>query len=97
MTIQEIHKLFLKSGGVVIDSRKVKPKDFFIALKGDNFDANTFAQQALEQGALCVVIDNPDYFIDHRTILVEDSLHTLQQLANYHRRELKCATYATLI
>jgi UDP-N-acetylmuramoyl-tripeptide--D-alanyl-D-alanine ligase len=89
MIIQEIYKLFLKSSGVVIDSRKVKYNDFFVALKGENFDANTFAKQALEQGALCVVIDNPDYFIDHRTILVEDSLQTLQQLANYHRRELK--------
>lgn len=89
MIIQEIYKLFLKSSGVVIDSRKVKYNDFFVALKGENFDANTFAKQALEQGALCVVIDNPDYFIDYRTILVEDSLQTLQQLANYHRRELK--------
>jgi len=89
MTIQEIYKLFLKSGGVVIDSRKVKSNDFFVALKGENFDANTFAKQALEQGALCVVIDDPNYFIDHRTILVEDSLQALQQIANYHRRELK--------
>lgn len=88
MKISEIYKLLLQSNGVVIDSRKIQKNDFFVAIKGENFDANTFAQQALNNGALCVVIDNPDYYIDQRTILVENSLETLQQLANFHRKQL---------
>lgn len=88
MKIADLHQVFVKSNGIVIDSRKVHQNDFFVAIKGDNFDANIFAKQALDQGALCVVIDNADYYIDQRTILVEDSLKTLQELANYHRRQL---------
>jgi len=88
MKISEIHQLFLKSGGVVIDSRKIQINDFFVALKGENFDGNTFAKQALENGALCVVIDAAEYYVDVRTILVENALETLQELAHYHRKKL---------
>lgn len=88
MKITDLYQVFVKSNGIVIDSRKVQQNDFFVAIRGDNFDANTFAKQALDQGALCVVIDNADYYIDQRTILVEDSLKTLQELANYHRKQL---------
>lgn len=88
MKITYLYQVFVKSNGIVIDSRKVQQNDFFVAIRGDNFDANTFAKQALDQGALCVVIDNADYYIDQRTILVEDSLKTLQELANYHRKQL---------
>lgn len=88
MNIVELHQLFLKSNGITIDSRKLQQNDFFVAIKGENYDANTFAKNALDQGALCVVIDNPGFYVDHRTILVKDSLETLQQLANYHRKYL---------
>ena len=60
----------------------------FVAIKGANFDANTFANEALEKGASFVIIDNPNYFIDERTILVEDSLKTLQELSKFHREYL---------
>ena len=60
----------------------------FFALKGENFDANTFAKEALERGAAYVIIDNNDYYIDKRTVLVKDSLKTLQKLAKYHRNYL---------
>ncbi len=85
MTISEIHKLFLSCSSVVIDTRKIIPNSFFVALKGERFDANTFAKEALDNGASFVLIDNKDYFIDNRTILVEDCLTALQQLAKYHR------------
>lgn len=88
MNISELHQLFLKSSGVVIDSRKVQKNDFFIALKGENFDANSFAKQALDNGALCVVIDNPKFYLDKRTILVQNSLTTLQELSSFHRKKL---------
>jgi UDP-N-acetylmuramoyl-tripeptide--D-alanyl-D-alanine ligase len=61
----------------------------FVAIKGDNFDANTFAKEALEKGASYVIIDNKDYFIDQRTVLVENSLIALQELAKFHRQYLK--------
>lgn len=88
MNISELHQLFLKSNGVVIDSRKVQKNDFFIALKGENFDANSFAKQALDNGALCVVIDNSKFYLDKRTILVQNSLTTLQELSSFHRKKL---------
>src|SRR5690606_11551095 len=88
MVLKDIYSKFLKSNGIVTDSRKVQPNDFFVALKGDNFDANTFASQVLEKGASYVLIDNKDYYVDDRTILVENTLEALQQLANYHRKQL---------
>lgn len=89
MTIQNIHNLFLKCNKVSIDTRKIEPNSFFIAIKGERFDANTFAKEALEKGASYVIIDNADYYIDDRTILVDDSLEALQALAKFHRQYLK--------
>lgn len=89
MNIQEIHKLFLQCKSVSIDTRKIEKDSMFFAIKGENFDANTFAKQAFDLGALFVVIDNESYFIDDRTILVNNSLETLQELAKFHRNYLK--------
>ena len=89
MTIQNIHTLFLKCSKVSIDTRKIEPNSFFVAIRGERFDANTFAKEALEKGANYVIIDNQSYYIDDRTILVEDSLETLQELAKFHRHYLK--------
>jgi UDP-N-acetylmuramoyl-tripeptide--D-alanyl-D-alanine ligase len=77
MNIQEIHNLFLQCKSVSIDTRKIEKDSMFFAIKGENFDANTFAAKALELGALFVVVDNASYVIDERTILVENSLETL--------------------
>jgi UDP-N-acetylmuramoyl-tripeptide--D-alanyl-D-alanine ligase len=88
MTIQNIYDLFLKCSKVSIDTRKIEPNSFFVAIKGDRFDANTFTKEALEKGASFVVIDNANYYIDERTILVNDSLETLQELAKFHRQFL---------
>lgn len=89
MTIQNIHSLFIKSNKISIDTRKIESDSIFVAIKGDRFDANVFANEALEKGASYVIIDNAQYFIDERTILVEDSLRTLQELAKYHRQFLQ--------
>ncbi len=88
MTIQEIHDLFLICHNVSIDTRKIVKNAIFFAIKGENFDANTFAKEALELGAKYVIIDNPNYHIDERTILVKDSLKALQELAKFHRKYL---------
>ena len=88
MDIKSVHDYFLKCNSVSIDTRKIESGSMFVAIKGENFDANTFAKEALEKGASFVIIDNPDYFIDERTIVVEDSLITLQELAKFHREYL---------
>ena len=88
MDIKSIHNYFLKCNSVSIDTRKIELGSMFVAIKGENFDANTFAKEALEKGASFVIIDNPDYFIDERTIVVNDSLKTLQELAKFHREQL---------
>lgn len=89
MDINYIHNLFLKCNSVSIDTRKIGVNSFFVAIKGDNFDANTFAKEALDKGASYVLIDNKDYFIDERTILVENCLVALQELSKFHRNYLK--------
>src|SRR6478609_4139177 len=89
MDIKYIHSLFLKCNSVSIDTRKIEKNSFFVAIKGDNFDANTFTKEALEKGASFVIIDNKEYYIDERTVLVENSLVALQDLAKFHRNYLK--------
>ena len=88
MQVNKIHTIFLKCNSLVIDTRKITKNSIFLAIKGERFDANTFAQEALNLGASYVIIDNATHFIDERTILVSDSLKTLQELALYHRRYL---------
>jgi UDP-N-acetylmuramoyl-tripeptide--D-alanyl-D-alanine ligase len=89
MDIEYLHSLFLKCNSISIDTRKIKSNSFFVAIKGENFDANTFAKTALENGASYALIDNENYLIDNRTVLVENSLIALQELAKFHRRYLK--------
>lgn len=89
MNIQDIHNLFLQCKSLSIDTRKIEKESMFFAIKGENFDANTFAEEALKLGALFVVIDNESYYIDERTILVDNSLKALQELAQFHRNYLK--------
>lgn len=88
METQQLHRLFLECTALVIDTRKIIPGALFVAIKGDRFDANTFAAEALSKGASYVIIDNPKYYIDNRTIVVDDSLIALQELAKYHRHHL---------
>ena len=88
MELKHLHELFLKCSSVSTDTRKITKNSLFIALKGDRFDANSFAEEALENGASYVVIDNEKYFSGERTVLVEDSLKTLQALAQFHRNYL---------
>ncbi len=89
MTIDAIHSLFLKCSTVSTDTRKIEKNCLFVALKGEKFDANTFTKEAIEKGAKYVIIDNPSYYIDHKTILVNNSLETLQELAKFHRKHIR--------
>ena len=74
---------------ITTDTRKITKGCIYFALKGDKFDGNIFAEEALEQGATYVVVDNPSVVKNDKYILVDDVLSTLQQLANHHRKQLK--------
>lgn len=87
MDIATLYKIYLQYPSVQTDTRKLTKGDIFFALKGDNFNGNTFASKALEEGAAYAVIDEETYAVDERYILVKDVLTTLQQLALHHRRQ----------
>jgi len=90
MSIQDLHELFMKSSGVVTDSRKIKNNCIFFSLQGSNFNGNQFAKSAIENGAMYAVIDEEKYFENKENyIQVDNSLATLQQLANFHRKKVK--------
>ncbi len=87
MDIPSLYQIFLSHPVVNTDTRQITPGSIFFALRGDHFDGNAFALQALEEGAAYAVVSDatlagPGY------ILVEDTLATLQQLAAYHRSQL---------
>lgn len=88
MNISEIYTLYTKSYLVATDTRKIAKNSIFFALKGDNFNGNAFAEEALKNGASYVVIDEEAYKKGNNYILVDNVLETLQQLANYHRKQL---------
>ena len=90
MDITALYQIFLGCTGVTTDSRNCPKGSLFIALKGDNFNGNAFAAKALEAGSAYAIVDEADYVPagDTHYILVDNSLRTLQQLANYHRRRL---------
>jgi UDP-N-acetylmuramoyl-tripeptide--D-alanyl-D-alanine ligase len=100
MSISEIYDIYLQYPSVVTDTRKLQANDFFFALKGPNFNANTFAFKALEAGAAYCVVDEPlstiaTYYEGQdqqhkedalsKMIVVDDVLTTLQALAGHHR------------
>ena len=88
MELNQIHHLFLESSGVSTDTRNIKQDSLFFALKGANFNGNSFAHQALENGACYAVIDEVVNPTDDRFILVDNVLETLQALAHFHREQL---------
>lgn len=84
-----LYQLFLNHPTVCTDTRNIIKNSMFFALKGDKFDANAFAAQALLLGAAYAIIDNEAYQTDERCILVPDVLNTLQELAKQHRSQLQ--------
>lgn len=88
--IDELYKIFLQHPEVTTDSRNCPEGSIFFALKGDTFDGNMYVRQALDKGCSYAVIEEAEYTdsFDTRIIPVDDVLKTLQDLANYHRRQL---------
>ena len=87
MQIQELYNIFLRNPSIQTDTRKLQKGDIYFALKGDNFNGNKFAQQALDKGAAYAVIDEAVEFTDERLIIVSNVLQTLHQLAKFHRQQ----------
>lgn len=90
----KIFEAFKKLYKVSTDTRMDVSNSLFFALSGENFDGNKFALQALQKGASYAVIDNPEYKINDKYILVNDVLKALQDLALRHRQSLKTTILA---
>ncbi|HSM47612.1 MAG TPA: UDP-N-acetylmuramoyl-tripeptide--D-alanyl-D-alanine ligase [Draconibacterium sp.] len=87
-TTEEIYRIFKKNPVISTDSRKIEENCIFFALKGENFNGNKFAAAALEKGAVYAVIDEKEYFISNKTILVNNVIQALKDIANLHRKKL---------
>jgi UDP-N-acetylmuramoyl-tripeptide--D-alanyl-D-alanine ligase len=88
MKIKDIYELYIQNPSITTDSRKINKGDLFWALKGEHFDGNKFVQFALNSGARFAVSDDKSNQKSDRVIIVQDSLETLQKLAQYHRKKL---------
>lgn len=84
----DLYEIFLEHPEITTDSRNCPAGSIFFALKGENFNANEFAVKALENGCSYAVVDQAEYAVDQRYILVKDTLQSLQELANQHRQQL---------
>ena len=89
MNIAVLYQTYLKYPAIQTDSRKVKEGDIFFALKGEHFNGNLFAAEALRKGAAAVVVDEPIGIESEAVFMTDDVLKTLQDLAGYHRRQFK--------
>ena len=87
MNIKDLYQLYLQCAGLNTDTRTIREGQLFLALKGENFDGNSFALQALEAGAAYAVVNDTVEASDPRLIKVPDTLACLQQLAAYHRQQ----------
>lgn len=88
MNVKQLYTYFTQHPQVCTDTRRIKSDSIFFALKGANFDGNLYAHEALEQGAAYAVVDNPEVATNECILLVDDVLKSLQDLANYHRKQL---------
>ncbi len=87
-SIESLYQHYLNYPNICTDTRTITKDCLFFALKGDNFDANTFAEQALQQGAAFAIVDNQQFATHEKCILVTDVLIALQALATHHRNQL---------
>ncbi len=89
MEIKELYEIYKAHPVVTTDSRNCPEGSIFFALKGETFDGNKFAMQALEKGCAYAVVDDSSFLTPHSSLIfVDNVLDTLQQLARYHREQL---------
>jgi UDP-N-acetylmuramoyl-tripeptide--D-alanyl-D-alanine ligase len=85
LNIEQLHSYYLQCNSACTDTRKIEENDMFFALKGDNFNGNTYTELALKKGAKYAIIDEKEFVSIPHTIFVQNVLETLQLLASYHR------------
>ena len=88
MKIKEIYALFQQYSTICTDSRKITNGAMFISLRGEHFNGNKYALKAIQDGCSYAIVDEKEYDIHQNTILVNNALKTLQDLATYHRNQL---------
>jgi UDP-N-acetylmuramoyl-tripeptide--D-alanyl-D-alanine ligase len=92
--ITDIYRIFLAHPLISTDSRNIIPGSVFFALRGESFNGNEFANQALESGAAYAIVDEPAYAVNESCILVSDVLSTLQALSAHHRKQFNIPVIA---
>lgn len=88
MDIPSLYETHIREHRITTDSRRIRPGEVFLALRGENFNGNEFAQTALRQGAAIAIVDDPSLRDTPGCIWVENGLLCLQQLASFHRHRL---------
>lgn len=88
MGIEELYSLYIKHYRVDTDTRRIRANSIYFALKGDNFNGNVFAKEAIQKGASYSIVDEKEYATGENIILVDNVLTTLQELAKYHRSQI---------
>ncbi len=88
-SIESVYDLVISGYKITTDSRAIKPNDIFVALKGDNFDGNDFALEALDKGAKAAIISRSEFKNNPKCIFTTNTLEFLQNLAQHHRANLK--------
>ncbi|GHV57758.1 UDP-N-acetylmuramoyl-tripeptide--D-alanyl-D-alanine ligase [Bacteroidia bacterium] len=94
ISIEQLYEIFRQYPVVSTDSRTCPPNALFFALKGDTFDGNDYIEQVLANGAAYAISDKTGLPDDNRIICVDDVLQTLQDLANYHRKQMLATVIA---
>lgn len=94
MSIEELYRLYQNTSGVTTDTRSITEGCIFFALKGEKFNGNRFAAEALEKGAAYAVVDEEEYAVNARCLLFDDVLGTLQRLAHYRRSQMEIPVIA---
>lgn len=87
-SIEEIYQIYLKHPNISKDSRQIQKDCIYLALSGENFNGNQFAEDALQKGAAYAIVDQKEYCKNDHYLLVDDGLKALQALARYHRKSL---------
>jgi len=88
MEIKKLYAIFKQHSTICIDSRKIKKSAIFFSLKGEKFNGNKYALKAIQDGCSYAIVDEKEYDVHQNTILVNNGLKTLQDLATYHRNQL---------
>ena len=90
MNIEQFYPLYLKAEKVTIDSRKISTNDIFFAFSGDNFNAASLAEKAMNDGALAAIVEDENFENAEKNIFfVPSTLEFLQNLAVHHRNQLQ--------